>query len=297
MLATTSVSRITYRVDFITDRGVQFLKQKHDKPWLMFISHLEPHHQNDVDRMVPPTRYANSFKDAFVAYDLRNLPGNWQSHLPGYYGCVQAIDDCVGTLVNTLKETDQLDNTVIVFFSDHGCTFRTRLGEYKRSPHESTCAFRAIFAGPGFDRGAIVNEVVSLLDLTPTLIDAAGVTVPASMKGKSLLPLVSDPGARKSWNSTAYIQISQSMCGRAIRTKEWTYCCYDPNIPHGGAEYSKTYTDFALYSLSADPYQQVNLVGREEYRGICNQLREELKKMIVANGEPEPTITPMLLYA
>jgi arylsulfatase A-like enzyme len=286
-----------YRVDFITERAAQFIEKKHDKPWLLFVSQLEPHQQNDVDMMVPPTRYAETYKDPFVPQDLRNLPGNWQTHLPGYYGCVQAIDDCVGKLVDSLNQSGQLDNTVIVFFSDHGCTFRTRLGEYKRSPHESSLRVPLIFAGPGFDRGTVINELVSLLDLTPTLIDAAAVTVPGTMKGRSLLPLIDNVSARTAWDSTAYVQISQSICGRALRTRDWVYCCYDPTVPSGNAEHSLTYQDFALYSLSGDPYEQVNLVGRERYREVCSHLREDLKRRIVANGEPEPTITAVLQYA
>src|SRR5579875_2097713 len=171
-----------YRPDFITDRSLQFIRQKHTKPWLLFVSQLEPHQQNDVDFMVPPKRYADTYTDPFVPHDLRPLPGNWQSRLPGYYGCVQAIDDCVGRLMDALATTGQLVNTVIVFFSDHGCTFRTRLGEYKRSPHDSSLRVPLIFAGPGFTAGTVMEEVVSLRDLTPTLLDAAGVAVPASMR-------------------------------------------------------------------------------------------------------------------
>jgi arylsulfatase A-like enzyme len=286
-----------YRVDFIASRGVKFIEQKHDKPWFLFLSQLEPHHQNDVDQFVAPERYKDSFNDAFVPRDLRNLPGNWRSHLPGYYGCCQAIDDCVGTLVASLEKTDQLDNTIILFFSDHGCTFRTRLGEYKRSPHESALRVPFVIAGPGFDRSIVIEELVSLIDLAPTLIDGAGVPVPAGMQGKTLKPLANDPVARKAWDSTAYVQISSSICGRAIRTPEWTYCCYDPAIKEGDAAFSTTYTDFAFYSLATDPHEQVNLVGRPEYKEVCNHLRDELKKLIVANGEPEPTITPMHFYA
>ncbi|MEO6923661.1 MAG: sulfatase-like hydrolase/transferase [Bryocella sp.] len=286
-----------YRVDFITDRGVQFIKQQHDKPWFLFLSQLEPHHQNDVDEFVPPKRYEQTYPNSFVPADLRRLPGNWPSHLPGYYGCVQAIDDCVGKLVDTLRETGQLENTVVVFFSDHGCTFRTRLGEYKRSPHESSLRVPLVVAGPGFDQAMVVKELVSLLDLTPTLLDAAGVMAPASMQGKSLKPLASSADARKAWDSTAYVQISSSICGRAIRTKDWTYCCYDPTQEHGNAEFGGEYSDFALYSLSADPEQLVNLVGRPEYKKVCNTLREELKKRIVANGEPPIDIKPIHLYA
>lgn len=79
-----------YRVDFLTGRAVSFIEKAHDKPWLLFLSQLEPHHQNDVDQFVPPERYATTYEDPHVPQDLRNLPGNWRSHLPGYYGCVQA---------------------------------------------------------------------------------------------------------------------------------------------------------------------------------------------------------------
>ena len=50
-----------YRVDFIADRAVKFIEQPHDKPWLLFVSQLEPHQQNDVDAFVPPLRYADEF--------------------------------------------------------------------------------------------------------------------------------------------------------------------------------------------------------------------------------------------
>ena len=286
-----------YRVDFIARRACEFIEKKHDKPWFLFVSQLEPHHQNDMEAFVPPPRYAKDYTDAFVPHDLRNLPGDWHSHLQGYYGCVQAIDDSVGKIVAALEASGQLDNTVICFFSDHGCTFRTRLGEYKRSPHDSSIRVPFVVAGPGFDRAATVSEIVTLLDLTPTLLDAAGITPPATMKGRALKPMLDSPKIRKEWDNAAYIQISQSICGRAIRTTEWTYSCYDPAIPHGEAPFSKTYTDFALYSNAADPYQQVNLVGRPEYAAIANQLREQLLKMIVANGEPTPTITPTEFFA
>jgi len=190
-----------------------------------------------------------------------------------------------------------LENTVICFFSDHGCTFRTRIGEYKRCPHDSSIRVPFIIAGPGFDRATTVSELVTLLDLAPTLLDAAGVAFAASMKGRALKPMLDSAEARRGWPNAAYIQLSQAVCGRAIRTADWTYACYDPGIAKGEAPWSKTYTDFALYSNAADPYQQVNLAGRPQYKAIAAGLREQLRKMIVANGEPEPTITPAEFYA
>lgn len=131
-----------------------------------------------------------SYSDPYIPHDLRNLPGNWRSHIAGYYGAVQAIDDCVGAVVAALQRTNQLDNTIIVFFSDHGCTFRTRLGEYKRSPHDSSLRVPMVIAGPGFNQSRMIDEVVLLLDLTPTLLDGAGITPPTSMRGRPLKPLV-----------------------------------------------------------------------------------------------------------
>jgi arylsulfatase A-like enzyme len=314
-----------YRVDFIASRAVQVIEQKHDKPWFMFVSQLEPHQQNDVDAFVPPLRYADdfswrvyrsqlaaqqqndldalahperpSYSDPYIPEDLRNLPGNWRSHISGYYGCVQAIDDCVGTLVTALERTGQLDNTIIVFFSDHGCTFRTRLGEYKRSPHESSIRVPFVIAGPGFNQSRTIDEVVTLLDLVPTLLDGAGFQPPASMRGRPLKALAESLDVRKNWDNTAYFQISESICGRGIRTPDWCYCAFDPTVKYGEAEYSKNYQDFALYSVSGDPAEMVNLVGRPEYRKIADELRALLQKKIVEAGEPEATITPIHYYA
>jgi arylsulfatase A-like enzyme len=123
------------------------------------------------------------YVDPYIPEDLRKLPGNWRSRIPGYYGCVQAIDDCVGTLVAALEKTGHIDDSVVLFFSDHGCTFRTRFGEYKRSPHDSSIRVPFVIAGPGFGQSAVIDEVVSLVDLTPTLLDAAGIRPPSRMRG------------------------------------------------------------------------------------------------------------------
>jgi len=285
------------RVDFIAKRAVKVIEEPHEKPWFLFLSQLEPHQQNDVDNFIPPKRYVDAYNDPYIPMDLRNLPGNWRSRIGGYYGCTRAIDDCVGTVVDALERTGQLDNTIIVFFSDHGCTFRTRLGEYKRSPHDAALRVPFIVAGPGFDRAATIDEVVSLVDMAPTLLDGAGLTPAAGMRGRPLKPLAHDAKARKEWDSTAYFQISQSICGRGIRTRDWCYCAFDPSVRNGEAEYSRHYQDFALYSIGGDPAQMVNLVGRPEYKEIAKELRAELGRRMAELGEPEATIEAVEYYA
>ena len=285
-----------YRVDFITERAVRFLRQPQEKPFLLFISQLEPHQQNDEKRMVAPNGYAERYKNPFVPASERGLPGDWQEQLPDYYGCIEKIDESVGTVLKTLEEQKLMENTIFVFLSDHGCHFMTRNTEYKRSPHDSAIRIPLIFQGPGFQGPVRRDEIVSMIDLTPTLLAAAGATIPASMKGQSLLPLLGPPVRRPDWDNVAYIQISESMVGRAIRTPEWCYCVADRTSDGTRQPGSTHYEEYQMYNLCDDPAQLVNLAGRKEYREQAAQLRALLKKRMVEAGEPEAEITPARLY-
>jgi len=109
-----------YRVDFITDRVEKFLRQKQEKPFLLMISQLEPHQQNDLHRMVGPKGSAERFINAFVPADLTALPGDWHEQLPDYYGCCEAIDASVGRVRKILEEEGLAENTIFLFMSDHG---------------------------------------------------------------------------------------------------------------------------------------------------------------------------------
>jgi arylsulfatase A-like enzyme len=284
-----------YRVDFITDRAERFLRQKQEKPFLLVISQLEPHQQNDLHRMVGPKGSAERFINAYVPPDLRMYPGDWHEQLPDYYGACESIDASVGRLRKVLEEEGQADNTIFVFMSDHGCHFMTRNTEYKRSTHNSSLRVPMIIHGPGFESARQIQEIVGIIDLTPTLLEAAGVPMPESMKGHSFLALVHDAKARQAWPNEQLIQISESMTGRAIRTRDFTYCVADPtgatNAPN-----SDNYHEYQMYDQGNDPHELVNVAGRKEYRAEADELRERLKKLIVASGEPEPEIVPAKLY-
>ncbi|MDR3737170.1 MAG: sulfatase-like hydrolase/transferase [Acidobacteriaceae bacterium] len=284
-----------YRVDFLTDRAEKFLRQKQEKPFLLLISQLEPHQQNDLNRMVGPKGSAERFINAYVPPDLRAFPGDWHQQLPDYYGACESIDASVGRLRKVLEEEGLADNTIFVFMSDHGCHFMTRNQEYKRSTHNSSLRVPMLIHGPGFESARQIQEIVGIVDLAPTLLDAAGVPVPESMKGHSFRPLVHDAEARQAWPNQQLIQISESMTGRSIRTKDWTYCVADPTGATG-ASASTNYHEYQLYDQRNDPYELVNLAGRKEYRQTAEELREELKRLIVASGEPAPDIVPAKLY-
>jgi arylsulfatase A-like enzyme len=284
-----------YRVDFLTDRAEKFLRQKHDRPFFLFISQLEPHQQNDMGQPIAPKGAAQRFINSTAADDLRAFPGTWQAQLPDYYGCIESIDHSVGRIRKILEEEHLADNTIFVFLSDHGCHFMTRNKEYKRSTHNSSLRVPLIFDGPGFHGSQQISELVGLIDVAPTLLEAVGVPVPATWKGRSLRPLVNDPEARRNWPNQQFIQISESMTGRAIRTKDWTYCVADLSGDTTKAA-APAYREYQFYDQRADPNELVNLAGRQEYRAKADELQVELKKMIRAAGEPEPEILEAKLY-
>lgn len=285
-----------YRVDFLTDRAVSFLRKPQEKPFLLYVSYLEPHQQNDLERVVAPDGYAARFKNPVIPADLATQPGDWQEELPDYYGCIQKIDESVGIILKSLEEQRLLENTIVAFISDHGCHFRTRNTEYKRSPHESSIRIPFIFQGPGFDHATVLPEIVNMIDLTPTLLSAAGVPVPESMKGTNLMPLITSPEARRGWDNTTYIQISDSMLGRAIRTKDWCYCVVDRTKTGREQPASTHYEEYQMYNLADDPAQSVNLAGRREFMAQAAMLREELQRRMMAAGEELAEITPAKLY-
>lgn len=280
-----------YRVDAMTDRVIDYLRRPKDRPFFFMVSYLEPHHQNDVDEYVAPDEYTSRYRDAYAPPDLRALPGSWPSHLPGYYGCIANLDHNVGRIAQTLEEQGLTENTVVVYTCDHGCHFKTRNAEYKRSCHDSSLRIPLVMWGPGFDRRQVVPEPVGLLDLPPTLLDAAGLPVPETMQGHSLVPLAQrDAATVAGWQNEVFVQISESMVGRAIRSERWTYCATAPGLDGSAVPGSGRYVESHLYDTYADPHQLVNLVGRRQYAEIANQLRTRLLERMQQVGEPAAEI-------
>jgi arylsulfatase A-like enzyme len=296
-----------YRVDACTDRTIAALRQHAaaGRPFFQMVSFLEPHHQNDVDRYVPPVGYEERYQNPYAPPDLRPLPGNWQQQLPGYYGCIKSLDENVGRLLAALEELGQLENTIVVYTADHGCHFRTRNLEYKRSCHDASLRIPLVVWGPGFTNRQVVPEPVGLVDLMPSLLDACGVAIPEGVQGRSFLPLAQrrEEGVR-AWQEEVLVQISEAGTGRALRSERWTYCAMAPaghGSTHAGGVYgarvgsaatpgSDRYAETHLYDNYADPYQHVNLLGRQQYREVAAQLRARLVERMAAIGEPAPQV-------
>jgi arylsulfatase A-like enzyme len=279
-----------YRVDALTDAAIRYIDANQDHPFYLFLSFLEPHHQNDIDDYVAPDGYRERYEGAWVPPDLVALDGSTGEHLAGYCGAVKRLDEALGRLMDALKSLNLDKNTIILFTSDHGCHFKTRNWEYKRSCHESSIRVPTAFHGPGFEGGGEIRELVSLVDLPPTILDAAGLPVPKEMQGRSILPLLS--GNRESWPDDVYIQISESEVARAIRTKRWKYCVVAPDKEPWGDPMSESYVEKYLYDLETDPHELTNLAGQESHKEVAEEMRARLICRIVEAGEPKPTIKP-----
>ncbi|MGN8644866.1 sulfatase-like hydrolase/transferase [Gracilibacillus sp. HCP3S3_G5_1] len=277
-----------YRVDALTDAAIRFVEKKKDQPFFLFLSFLEPHHQNRTDDYPAPTGYREKYTAKWTPPDLQALSGTSFQQLGGYYGMVKRLDEALGRLMDVLKSLQIEENTIVLFTSDHGCHFKTRNKEYKRSCHESSIRIPTAVTGPGFIQGGRKQELVSLIDFTPTLLDAAGITVPKELSGQSFLPLVTNKDTK--WKNEVFIQISESQVGRAIRTKRWKYSVSNYSLNPAEYETASVYQEEFLYDLEADPYELTNLIELKSHRKVKEYLRERLLDYILKIEGEKPEI-------
>ena len=278
-----------YRADCINDFALEYLDQKtSDKPFFMFISQIEPHHQNDHGRYEGKKEFVPQFKAYPIPKDLSFLHGDYQEMYPDYLAAIHSLDDNVGKLVQKLKEKGLYENTILIYTSDHGSHFKTRNMEYKRSCHGSATHTPLVITGGPFTGGKVDERLVSLIDLPPTLLDLAGIPIPESFMGTSILQMEQEDKAR----DCVFIQISESQCGRAIRTKKYTYAVRAIGGAGFAVHSSKVYFEDYLYDLDNDPIEQYNLVRDARYAEVRKELRQMLIREMVHAGEQPPKIYP-----
>ena len=276
-----------YRVDALTDAAIRYIDQHKDHPFFLFISYLEPHFQNSNDSFPPPdVDYNRAYQ--YMPPDLGALGGTAWQHLSGYYGMVKRLDQALGRVQDALKSLGLAEDTIVLFTSDHGCHFKTRNKEYKRSCHESSIHIPMALTGGPFTSGGRMRQLVSLIDVAPTLLDACGIEVPEDMQGQSILPYIHHP--ENKGPGAVFVQISESQVGRAIRTHRWKYAVEAPDKNAIWDSSSDHYVETFLYDLEHDPWEQCNLINSEAHEPVCQVLRERLKKCMADAGEEVPVI-------
>ena len=284
---------IGYRADAINDFAIEYINNRaedNEKPFFMFVSQLEPHHQNDRKAFEGFKETIDNYKEYPLPEDLTFLKGDYKKEYPDYLSAINRIDYNLGKLIETLKEKGFYDNTVIIYTSDHGCHFKTRNIEYKRSCHESSIHIPLVIGGGAFKKGTVDDRLVSLIDLPPTMLDFADIYIPSTFSGISILEQ-EEKGTRR---ENVFIQISESQVGRAIRTEKYKYSVRA--LGNGFTKKdSKIYYEDYLYDLENDPYEKMNLANDKNFKEIRKNLAKQLSDEMEKAWELKPKIRPALI--
>ena len=196
-----------------------------------------------------------------------------------YYAAISFVDAQIGRLLDAVDRLGLRDNTIIVFWSDHGY----HLGEhglwFKQSCFEESARVPLIIVVPGQKTaGQASPRLVELLDLYPTLADLTGLTPPKDLQGASLRPLLEEPTAP--WSLPAYTQVERARGpGHSVRTERWRYTEW--NFGRGGSE---------LYDHQNDPQELHNLAADPAHAEMVAEMKALLKAKHpapVAGGKAE----------
>ena len=277
----------------VASRVIEWIQEKKDQPFFLAAGFFNPHCP-----YVAPKRYFDLYpmdqiqiQDLESAkQDLLDVPEmaiqrdtrNWPYYFKdisidearkckqAYYATISFVDAQVGRLLDTLKNNDLIEKTIIVFWSDHGYFLGEKGLWYKRKAFERSAKMPLIIAAPGLTRGGVSKKPVELLDLYPTLADLCGLDAPKSLEGDSLRPLLKNPDT-PSWNKPAVTQIwhSKKAWGYSIRTERYRY-----------TEWLEGRAGRELYDHQNDPSEVHNLAMTDEYREQVKNLSSMLKPYI-----------------
>lgn len=178
-----------YRPDRQTDACVEFLRRQQgsEQPFVMVQGYYPPH-----DPYTAPARFYEPYRNKGIPF-------------AGYYAAVSALDECTGRIMAALQQTGLAGKTVVIYYTDHGDTFfYRREGEHKFVCFDEAIRIPFLVSGPGVVRGVVRDEPIGLQDLTPTMLDYAGVAPPDDLHGRSIRPLLE--GRSVPWRDDYYVQ-------------------------------------------------------------------------------------------
>ncbi len=278
-----------------TRRVVELMRQavKDNKPFLIGAGYTKPHLP-----WVAPKKYFDMYPPdkielpATMPDDRKDIPdtaltrtasaerftdAQKREAIAAYYACVSFMDAQVGELLKTMDELKLWDNTVVVFWGDHGF----QLGEHglwrKHTLFEESARVPLIIAAPQVKGGTSSPRLVELLDLYPTLAQLAGLPAPSGQQGTSLVPLLENPN--RPWQAAAYSVVVRGRgTGRSIRTERYRYTEWDEGKE--GVE---------LYDHQIDPKEFTNQSGNPQFAKIVAEHKRLLQQK---QGTPANATTP-----
>jgi len=245
----------------------------------------------------------------FTAYEPTDpatvsLP-DWAADTPGaredfaqYDGCIRAMDAAVGRILAALEQAGSRDGTLVVFTNDHGSPFpRAKATLYDAGIH-TTLLMR--WPG-GFQGGRALSELISNVDLFPTVLEAAGAGVPENIQGRSFLPLLRGTEyvprdlvfAEKNTNPTDVKRCVRGPRFKYIRNYHPgpellipTDSEISPTRRDMGNDHLRPRPEVELYDLVEDPTERTNLAGRPECAGVERSLAERLRTLQTETADP-----------
>ena len=238
-----------YITDLLTDYCVEFLKKPRSKPFVMYLAHKAVH-----GPFTPAERHKSLFSSETIVRTTNakdNLDGKPVMHrlidgapavskdaigspdelIRNELRCLTAIDEGVGRIWKALEETKQLDNTFLVFTSDNGYFWGDHhLGD-KRWAYEESIRIPMFMRYPKrIKAGSKIGQMVMNVDMAPTMLELAGVSAPAEVQGRSIVPLFK--GSVKNWR-TSFLseyfeepQQKRTPSWQAMRNDQWKYIRY-----------------------------------------------------------------------
>ncbi len=193
--------------------------------------------------------------------------------IQSYYASIAFLDANVGRILDALDRLELADRTIVVFVSDHGYHLGDRGQWMEQTLFERSARAPLIMAGAGVPAGGEASSrIVEFVEIYPTVADLAGLKPPAGLQGRSLVPLLRNPGAR--WDHAAVTQVRRGpapnfFMGYSIRTDRWRYTEWD-----GGAR------GMELYDEANDPGELENLADDPEHRDTVAALQRQLRQIV-----------------
>lgn len=269
----------------IAKEAVRIMEDKKDRPFFLAVGFFRPHcpfiapkkyfDLYPLDKIPMPRETLNDWNDKPEAAKwVRNLnygldETKRRELIRAYYASITFMDAQVGKLLDALDRLKLTDNTIIIFWGDHGYNLGHHGQWQKQSLFEHSARVPLIVFVPGITSGKASPRTVELLDIYPTLAELCGLKAPPNLQGKSLVPLLRKPDA--GWNKAAYTQVTrilnnQIIMGRSVRTEKWRYTEWDEG--RQGIE---------LYDYNNDPDEFINLVKDVKYGNEIKKLSSLLK--------------------
>ncbi|MHA2009205.1 MAG: sulfatase family protein [Candidatus Hodarchaeales archaeon] len=196
-------------------------------------------------------------------FDLRHLYAL-------YYGSTSWVDDTIGKLLDNLEKTGLKDNTIVVFTSDHGDALGSHSRWQKTLFYQEITRIPLVWRVPGITDGKVITQQVgSLIDTMPTILDFIGIDVPEHIQGQSLASIIR--GETKTLDKN-YTFIESMFHGAAIRTLTHIFG------KRLDSERKLTETRNKFYDLERDPFEYVNLANSDQQRDLRKELEILLER-------------------